>query len=294
MKAALLTDRGVIAVKGHDARRLLNGLLTTDIAVVGPGIARFAALLSPQGKIAVDGFVVQGPSDDTLMIDCPRALTARLVERLNFYKLRAKAQIEDVSDQIGVLAAWDGTGKVGGRAVFDDPRLPALGQRVILEPQGAEAAAAELGAQLTDSQPYEAHRIALGVPSGGLDFAYGDAYPHEADMDQLNGIDFEKGCYVGQEVVSRMEHRGRIRTRVVPVSYVGSPPQLGTPVRAGGKAVGTMGSTAAGRGLALLRLDRVEEALTASLTLEADGINLQVVRPSWARFAMPGNPMAGE
>jgi folate-binding protein YgfZ len=294
MKAALLTDRGVIAVKGNDARRLLNGLLTTDIAVVGPGIARFAALLSPQGKIAVDGFVAQGPSDDTLMIDCPRALTARLVERLNFYKLRAKAQIEDVSDQIGVLAAWDGTGKLRGGVVFDDPRLPALGLRVILEPQGAEAAAAELGAQLTDPQPYEAHRIALGIPSGGLDFAYGDAYPHEADMDQLNGIDFEKGCYVGQEVVSRMEHRGRIRTRVVPVSYAGSPPQVGTPVRAGGKAVGTMGSTAAGRGLALLRLDRVEEALTASLTLEADGINLAVVRPSWARFALPGNPMAGE
>jgi folate-binding protein YgfZ len=294
MKAALLTDRGVIAVKGNDARRLLNGLLTTDMAVVGPGTARFAALLSPQGKIAVDGFVAQGPSDDTLMIDCPRALTARLVERLNFYKLRAKAQIEDVSDQIGVLAAWDGTGKVRGGVVFDDPRLPALGLRVILEPQGAQAAAAELGAQLTDPQTHEAHRIALGVPSGGLDFAYGDAYPHEADMDQLNGIDFEKGCYVGQEVVSRMEHRGRIRTRVVPVSYAGSPPQIGTPVRAGGKAVGTMGSTAAGRGLALLRLDRVEEALTASLALEADGIRLELVRPSWARFALPGIPMAGE
>jgi tRNA-modifying protein YgfZ len=294
MKATLLPDRGVIAVKGKDARRLLNGLLTTDIATVAPGTARFAALLSPQGKIAVDGFVAQGPTEDALMVDCPRALTARLVERLNFYKLRAKAQIEDVSDQIGVLAAWDGTGKVRGGVAFHDPRLPALGLRVILEPHGVEAAAAELGAQLTDPHPYEAHRIALGVPSGGPDFAYGDAYPHEADMDQLNGVDFDKGCYVGQEVVSRMEHRGRIRTRVVPVSYAGSPPQVGAPVRAGGKSVGTMGSTSAGRGLALLRLDRVEEALTASLTLEADGISLEVVRPSWARFALPGNPIVGE
>jgi tRNA-modifying protein YgfZ len=293
MKAALLTGRGVITVHGKDARRLLNGLLTTDIDGVAPGTARFAALLSPQGKIAVDGFVAQGPSDDALMVDCPRALTARLVERLNFYKLRAKAQIEDVSDQIGVLAAWDGSGKVRDGVAFDDPRWPTLGLRVILDSEGAEAAAAELGAQLTDPQLYEAHRIALGVPSGGLDFAYGDAYPHEADMDQLNGIDFDKGCYVGQEVISRMEHRGRVRTRVVPVSYAGSPPQIGTPVRAGGKAVGTMGSTAAGRGLALLRLDRVEEALTASLTLEADGISLQVVRPSWARFALPGNPIPG-
>jgi len=294
MKAALLTDRGVITVKGKDARRLLNGLLTTDIAVVAPGTARFAALLSPQGKIAVDGFVAQGPSEDALMVDCPRALTTRLVERLNFYKLRAKADIEDVSDQTGVLAAWDGTGRVRDGVAFDDPRLPALGLRVILEPEGAKAAAAELGARLTDPQPYEAHRIALGVPSGGLDFAYGDAYPHEADMDQLNGVDFDKGCYVGQEVVSRMQHRGRIRTRVVPVSYAGSPPPVGAPVRADGKAVGTMGSAAAGRGLALLRLDRVAEALAASLTLEADGISLSVVRPPWARFALAGHPAAGE
>jgi folate-binding protein YgfZ len=228
------------------------------------------------------------------MVDCPRALTSRLVERLNFYKLRAKAHVEDVSDQIGVLAAWDGTGTLQDGLAFDDPRLSALGLRVILEPEGVEAAAAALGARLTDPPSYEAHRIALGVPSGGLDFAYGDAYPHEADMDQLHGVDFDKGCYVGQEVVSRMEHRGRVRTRVVPISYTGSAPQVGAPVQAGGKAVGTMGSAAAGRGLALLRLDRVEEALSASLTLEADGVSLKVVRPSWARFPVPGNPIAGE
>jgi tRNA-modifying protein YgfZ len=292
MKAALLTDRGVIAVKGEDARRLLNGLLTTDIALVAPGTARFAALLTPQGKIAVDGFVAQGSRADTLMVDCPRALTSRFVERLNFYKLRAKAQVEDVSGEIGVLAAWDGTGTVQDGLAFDDPRLPSLGLRVILEPQAVEATAAALGARLTDLQTYEAHRIALGVPSGGTDFAYGDAYPHEADMDQLHGVDFDKGCYVGQEVVSRMEHRGRARTRVVPVTYTGNAPPVGAPVRAGGKGVGTMGSAAAGRGLALLRLDRVEEALTASLTLEADGISLKVVRPSWARFAVPGDPIA--
>ncbi|HXW28820.1 MAG TPA: folate-binding protein [Xanthobacteraceae bacterium] len=294
MKAALLNDRGVIAVTGEDARRLLNGLLTTDITRVAPGTARFAALLTPQGKIAVDGFVAQGTHADALLVDCPRALTSRLVERLNFYKLRAKAHVEDVSDQIGVLAVWDGTATVQDGLAFEDPRLPALGLRVILSPEGVEAAAAALGAQLTDPQAYEAHRIALGVPSGGIDFAYGDAYPHEADMDQLHGVDFDKGCYVGQEVVSRMEHRGRIRTRVVPVSYAGNAPQVGAAVRAGGKAVGTMGSAAAGRGLGLLRLDRVEEALTAALTLEADGISLKVVRPSWARFSVPGSPIPGE
>lgn len=294
MKAALLTDRGVIAVKGEDALRLLNGLLTTDIAALAPGTARFAALLTPQGKIIVDGFVVHAPAEEVLIIDCPRTLTAGLVERLHFYKLRAKASFEDASDRLGVLAAWDGTGNVRDGLAFRDPRLPALGLRVILEPGGVAAAVAALGAQLTDLQSYEAHRIALGVPSGGVDFAYGDAYPHEADMDQLHGVDFDKGCYVGQEVVSRMEHRGRIRTRVVPVIYAGRAPSAGAPVRAGGKAVGTMGSAAAGRGLALLRLDRVEDALAASLTLEADGINLMLITPSWARFALPGNPKAAE
>lgn len=294
MKAALLTDRGVITVKGEDARRLLNGLLTTDITAVGPGIARFAALLTPQGKVAADGFVAQAPPDDALFIDCPRALAAGLVERLNFYRLRAKARIEDASDQVGVLAAWDGTTTAQGRSAFRDPRLEALGSRVILEPRLAEAAASALGAQLTDPQLYEVHRIVLGVPSGGVDFRYGDVYPHEADMDQLNGVDFNKGCYVGQEVVSRMEHRGRVRTRVVPVRYAGRAPPVGTPVRAGGKAVGTMGSAAAGRGLALLRLDRVGEALAASLALEADGVDLTLVKPSWARFDFPKTPKAAE
>jgi tRNA-modifying protein YgfZ len=294
MKAALLADRGVITVAGEDARRLLNGLLTADIGTLAAGAARYAALLTPQGKIIVDAIVAQGPAADGLLIECPRALTVRLLDRLNFYRLRAKARIEDLSAQLGVLAAWDGTGTLSAGVAFPDPRLPALGLRAILEFQQVEAAVAELGAQLTDPDHYEAHRIALGVPSGGIDFAYGDAYPHEADMDQLNGVDFHKGCYVGQEVVSRMEHRGRIRARIVPVVYKGNAPQTGAPVLAGGKAMGTMGSSAAGRGLALLRLDRVEDALRGSLTLEADGVRLGLARPSWARFDLPGNPKAAE
>jgi tRNA-modifying protein YgfZ len=294
MKAALLADRGVITVAGEDARRLLNGLLTADIGTLAAGAARYAALLTPQGKIIVDAIVAQGPAADGLLIECPRALTVRLMDRLNFYRLRAKARIEDLSEQLGVLAAWGGTGILSDGVAFRDPRLPALGLRAILEFERVEAAVAELGAQLTDPDRYEAHRIALGVPSGGIDFAFGDAYPHEADMDQLNGVDFHKGCYVGQEVVSRMEHRGRIRARIVPVVYKGNAPQTGAPVLAGGKAMGTMGSSAAGRGLALLRLDRVEDALRGSLTLEADGVRLGLARPSWARFDLPGNPKAAE
>jgi folate-binding protein YgfZ len=296
MQAALLPDRGVVKVDGADARRFLNGLLTSDIEALTPAAPRFAALLTPQGKILFDGIVAAVPPTDgtALFIDCPRALAADLVERLNFYKLRAKVTVEDLSQTLGVLAAWDGTGTTEYGLVYPDPRLPALGLRVMLPPHVAAAAAGDLGATLVRPEAYEAHRIALGVPRGGLDFSYGDAFPHEADMDQLNGVDFEKGCYVGQEVVSRIEHRARARSRIVPVAYDGFAPQDGVPVTAGERAVGTMGSAAAGRGLAMLRLDRVAEALAAGTTLSAGGVPIRLVKPDWARFAWPGDAKPAE
>src|SRR5206468_343682 len=177
---------------------------------------------------------------------------------------------------------------------FRDPRLAELGLRCILPPGLAADAASEIGAQLADASAYEAHRIALGVPRGGLDFIYGDAFPHETDMDQLGGIDFDKGCFVGQEVVSRIEHRGTARTRVVPVAFDGFAPEAGTPVSAGDKAVGTLGSGAEGRGLALLRLDRAAEALAAGERLVAGGVELRLVKPAWAQFAWPGEAKAAE
>jgi folate-binding protein YgfZ len=158
----------------------------------------------------------------------------------------------------------------------------------MLPPHLAAEAAADLGATLTDAKSYEAHRIALGAPRGGLDFNYNDAFPHEADMDQLNGIDFEKGCYVGQEVVSRVEHRGTARKRVVPVTYADYAPEAGVPVRVGDTEVGVMGSSAQGRGLAMLHLGRVGEALDAGQPILSGGIALHPVKPGWARFDWPG------
>src|SRR5262249_9632534 len=134
----------------------------------------------------------------------------------------------------------------------------------------------------------------LGVPSGGLDFVYGDAFPHEADMDQLEGVDFDKGCFVGQEVVSRIEHRGTARTRVVPVTLGGAAPPVGSIVTAGDKPVGLMGSSANGRALATLRLDRVAEALASGVPLRARETELQLVKPAWARFAFPGEAKVAE
>jgi hypothetical protein len=257
---------------------------------VGPGHAIFTALLTPQGKIIVDFIAAEAEPDDGggFFLDCPRALAAALVEKLNFYKLRAKITVEDLSQALGVMAVWDGAGLSDFGLSYADPRLPALGARTILPPDLAAEAAADLGATPTDADAYDAHRIALGVPRGGMDFAYGGAFPHEADMDQLAGVDFEKGCYIGQEVVSRVEHRSSARSRILPIAYDAFAPSSGLPVMAGEKQAGTLGSTAKGRGLALLRLDRVEDALESGTPLNAGGIAIHVVKPAWARFAWPG------
>ena len=294
MQVALLPDRGVVKVAGDDARGFLNGLVTNDMAKVAHGKPRFAALLTPQGKIIVDFIVAEAPGNDGggFFLDCPRALASALVEKLNFYKLRAKVICEDLSNVLGVMAIWDGTAESEYGLSYPDPRLPALGSRIMLPPHLAEEAAADLGGMLAGADAYEAHRIALGVPRGGLDFIYGDTFSHEADMDQLNGVDFGKGCYIGQEVVSRVEHRASARSRVVPIVYDEFAPSSGLPVMAGDRQIGTLGSTAKGHGLALMRLDRIGDALAAGATIEAGGIAIRAVKPAWAKFDWPGEAKA--
>ena len=296
MQAALLPDRGVVKVVGDPARAFLNGLVTSDMGEVAPGKPRFAALLTPQGKIVVDFIVAEAPAGDGggFFLDCPKALAGTLVEKLNFYKLRAKVICEDLSEVLGVMALWDGAGETDYGLCYPDPRLPALGMRIMLPPHLAAEAAADLGATLVDAEAYEAHRIALGIPRGGSDFMYGDTFPHEADMDQLGGVDFDKGCYVGQEVVSRVEHRSTARSRVVPIAYGEFSPMAGLQVMAGDKQVGTLGSTAKGHGLALLRLDRVADAMAAGTPLTAGGIEIRVAKPAWAKFDWPGEAKAAE
>jgi folate-binding protein YgfZ len=290
MQAAMLPDRGVVKVTGDGARSFLNGLFTADIGKVTPEAPRFAALLTPQGKIILDAIIAEAePSDGGgFFLDVPRALAKTCVDRLNFYKLRAKVMVEDLSETLGVMAVWDGEAATEYGLTYRDPRLAALGLRVMLPPHLAAEAAADLGATLAEAADHEAHRIALGVPRGGLDFIYGDAFPHETDMDQLNGVDFDKGCFVGQEVVSRMEHRGLARSRIVPIAYEGFAPDAGAAVTAAEKPVGTFGSSAQGRALALLRLDRAADALAAGHDLVAGSVTLRLVKPDWARFAFPG------
>ncbi len=285
MKAAFLAERGVVKVSGVDARDFLNGLVTTDVAPLRPGLGRFGALLTPQGKIVVDFMITEAPSGHGggFLIDCPRALAQGLSDKLGFYKLRAKVAVENLSDSLGVLAAWDGDPAITPDLAFADPRNAALGWRIVVPAEFAQKVADLIGADLVDASAYEAHRIASGVPRGGLDFMYGDAFPHETNMDRLHGVDFDKGCYVGQEVVSRMQHRGTARTRTVRVILEGPSPEPGTAILAGDKPVGTIGSTAGRNGLALIRIDRAADALQAGTPLTSGGLAIRLAEPDDVR-----------
>ena len=168
MKAAFLPDRGVVKVSGADARDFLNGLVTTDVTLLRPGLGRFGALLTPQGKIVTDFLITEAPSGHGggFLIDCPRALAQALADKLGFYKLRAKVAVEHLSDSLGVLAAWDGEPAIKPDLAFADPRSAALGWRILVPAELAQKVADLIGADLLDSSAYDAHRIASGVPRG--------------------------------------------------------------------------------------------------------------------------------
>jgi folate-binding protein YgfZ len=285
----------VIKVSGEDARDFLNGLVTTDVTLLRPGLGRFGALLTPQGKIIVDFLITEAPTGHGggFLIDTPRPLAKGLADKLGFYKLRAKVAVENLSDShlsdshllenLGVLAVWDGEPTMKPDLAFADPRKEALGWRILVPEELKQKVAELIGAELVDEAAYEAHRVKNGVPRGGLDFMYSDAFPHETNMDRLHGVDFDKGCYVGQEVVSRMQHRGTARTRTVRITLEDFSPEAGIPVLAGDKPVGTMGSTAGGHGIALLRTDRVTEALDAGLKLSSGGLAIRLTDPNDVR-----------
>ncbi|MGE0230561.1 MAG: folate-binding protein YgfZ [Flavobacteriaceae bacterium] len=263
-KPVILEDRSVISVSGPDARSLLERLITVEAeGMTGP---RHGALLTPQGKILFE-FIVRPEGEDTLLLDVHNTLAAEFVKRLAFYKLRAKAEIADRTDDYAVVAAFDGDTDLPA-----DPRIAALGGRAIL-PRG------ETQGLRPGAKAYARHRMTLGVAELVHDFASGDVFPHEASYDRLRGVDFDKGCFVGQEVVSRMQHRGTARKRFVPVSIAGDVAEARADVTAGGKVVGTMGGSSGDRGLALLRLDRLDEA--GSVPLECGGARLAAHPPEW-------------
>ncbi|MBT9288653.1 CAF17-like 4Fe-4S cluster assembly/insertion protein YgfZ [Prosthecodimorpha staleyi] len=284
IESAELTDRAVLSVSGPGAAGFLQGLVTCNVEALQPGAAAFGALLTPQGKILFDFFVVA--TADGFLIEAPVSLAPDLAKRLKFYRLRAKVDIADRPD-LRVLALYGGIPEGLPGTAYADPRLAALGARAIVPAEAVADWLAADGVTAVTAEAFRVRRIALGVPEGGLDFAYGDAFPHDANMDDLGGVDFAKGCYVGQEVVSRMKHRGTARRRIVQVEGDRALPPAGTEIVAGGKPAGTLGAHAGTAGLALLRIDRVREAIDAGQPVTAGDTSLSVALPGYARFVWP-------
>ena len=285
--AVILPNRSVLEVGGEDRAGFLQRLVTNDIEKLEAGEAAFAGLLTPQGKILFDFLAVN--AGDAILLDCASAQAPDLLKRLGLYKLRAKVTLADASGRWRVAAAW-GEGaeaalKPAAGLVLQDPRLPALGFRAFVEQDKAAALPA-------GEEAYDARRIAEAVPEGGKDYAYGDTFPHEACFDLLSGVSFKKGCYVGQEVVSRMQHRGTARTRVLSVHAATPLPSGGADILANGFAVGRLGSVDGTAGIALARLDRVDAALAQGQPLTAGDTAITLTVPAWASYTLEGGAEA--
>jgi hypothetical protein len=265
--AGVLTKRAALRIDGAEARDFLHNLLTADISGLKPGEAAYAALLTPQGKILFDMFVFD--AEAAFVVDCSAAQKADLIKRLTFYKLRAKLNIVDISDyDVGVSP-----NQPPQELRYRDPRSPEMGWRFFSPRAG-----------LAEAEGYEALRIGQGLADTDADLGSGEFFPHEANLDQLGAVSFEKGCYVGQEVVSRMEHRGTARSRILPVRLGGVAPAKGSDIRAGGKLVGSLLSSIDSAALALLRLDRLAETTEPLLAEETP---VEVLKPNWVRYAVP-------
>ncbi|NNE24939.1 MAG: folate-binding protein YgfZ [Rhizobiales bacterium] len=270
-KIAELTDRGTLNIAGEDAENFLQNVVTSDVTGLTVGSATYAALLTPQGKLLFDFFVLKVP--DGYVIDCALSQRPQLLQRLTMYKLRSKVTIETDEDA-QVYAAWGGT-KPDGATVYADPRTDAMGWRAI----GALETNADAG-------DYHRHRIALGIGDTDLDIGSGEIFPHEGNLDQLGGVSFTKGCFVGQEVVSRMEHRGTARTRFVIATSNGVlAPEA--EVKAGDLRIGAIKSVTGDHGLALIRLDRAGAAIAKGTPITVDGEPIGISVPDWARFDIP-------
>ena len=289
---ALLTDCGVLSLKGEDAVKLLQGVITNEMGLLETQGALHAGLLSPQGKILFDFFVTKG--EEGLLIETAKSSVASLKQRLDMYKLRANVEIADVTEKYTVAACWGGphaprrenSPTIG----FSDPRHPELGTRHLASLESEWHCDSE-GATPAPVDAYHAHRIAIGVPEAIRDFKLGDTFPHEALYDQTHSVSFEKGCYVGQEVVSRMQHRSTARKRIVPLVGNVDLPTDSPDVLAGEIAIGSLGSVAGKRGLALIRLDRAAELTAKGHALTVGGVAVEISLPDWVSFPLvpPGN-----
>lgn len=291
----LLEDRGVLVVSGPDRRAFLQGLVSNDVEKISPKAARYAALLTAQGKYLHDFVMIE--TGESIWLDAEAGRLADLKRRLSIYRLRAKVSLGERGDLAvaavfgeGALAALDlapepGAARpFGAGVVLVDPRLAALGARAILPRETAQAALTEAGLGEVGSESYDRLRLSLGVPDGSRDLVLEKSILLEAGFDELNGVDWHKGCYVGQELTARTKYRGLIKKRLVPVAIEGATPALGSPVMLGTREAGEMRSGRDGIGIALLRLEVLDEALSTGEPLIAGESRLRPRKPDWASF----------
>jgi tRNA-modifying protein YgfZ len=310
-KAVGLPNRGVIKVSGDEARDFLDKLITASMDKVAPGQAIHCALLTPQGKIIADFFVTEAdPSDGGgFYCDVPLIAASDLAKRFGLYKLRAKVLVEDMSPELGIVAVWErdlsesdlpesdlperDLSEFESSLTYADPRSEALGLRIIAHKSQFAAVGVAFGVSTSpssqaDLEAYHQDRAMAGLGEAGFDFILGDAFPHEINMDQLGGVDFTKGCYIGQEVVSRMQHRGTARTRLVPLKTAnGFCVAENIPVLAGDKTIGTTGTGGKGLNLGMIRLDKAADAIKAGMPITAGAVEVALSRPLWWKAVWP-------
>ena len=291
----LREDRGVLAVEGPDSRPFLQGLVSNDVERVTAGRAVYAALLTPQGRYLHDFFIAA--LGETLLIDAEAARRDDLRRRLSMYKLRAKVTLADatdryevaliygtaVLDRLGLPAEPGHARPLGDGVVYVDPRLAGLGARALLPRGTAAERLAAAGIAPGNAVEYDRLRLALGVPDGSRDLPVEKAILLENGFDELHGIDWSKGCYIGQELTARTKYRGLVRKRLMPVEIAGPAPAPGTPLLLDGQEAGEMRNAVDDRGLAMIRLEYLEK-LGPGGVLTAGDARITPRKPDWAGF----------
>jgi tRNA-modifying protein YgfZ len=278
MTTATLLTRSLIRIDGADAQSFLQGIVTTDIDGLAENEARPGALLTPQGKILFDFIIWR--TDGGFLLECDSSLCEAFSRRLSMYKLRAAVSI--TQGQAGVNVTWgDAADSAAG---VTDMAFAKAGILLRRAPAASDAAADAPG-----EAAYDALRIEAGLAQSGKDYALQDAFPHDILLDLDGGLSFRKGCYVGQEVVSRMQHRGTARRRLVQVSADAALPSSGTELTAGGKPLGTLGTVVGTKGLAIVRTDRVGDALSRDLPILAGDQPVRLTLPDWTGLTFPSD-----
>jgi len=268
-----LENRGVIRLGGEDRRAFLQGLISNDIGLCTQESAIYAALLTPQGKFLHDLFIIEGDGD--YLIDCEEARAEDLLKRLAAYKLRAKVTLADARGEFEVWGIRNQKSDVGCQKIYVDPRLPELGERMLVKKGVAPAGKQSIFAE------YDRHRLALGVADGSRDMLIEKSTLAEGNFDLLNGVSWSKGCYVGQELTARMHYRALVKKRMFPVRIEGDAPAFGAAIKVGDEEIGDMRSSCGDRGLVLLNVEKAHMAIQKNTALTCGASRLIATKPAW-------------